>query len=143
MDLHGLTGHVAIFRVAVGVKRDPLVEQWLADDTVELRAIAREWFAQLRNCGDDVVEGMHDGCPVACIGDAPFAYVNAFKRHVNVGFFYGAMLDDPAGLLAGTGKRMRHVAVRPGVAIDAEGLRALIGVAYVDIKHRLDAEGLY
>jgi hypothetical protein len=58
---------------------------------------------------------LHDGCPVACLGDAPFSYVNVFTSHVNVGFFHGAALPDPAHLLPGTGKRhMRHVALRPG-----------------------------
>ena len=74
------------------------------------------WFEQMRQCGDDVRELMHDGCPVACVEDAPFAYVNEFKSHVNVGFFYGAMLEDPAGILEGSGKRMRHVKLKPGSA---------------------------
>ena len=28
---------------------------------------------------------MHDGCPVACLDKYPFAYVNVFTSHVNVG----------------------------------------------------------
>ncbi len=104
-----------------------------------LRAIARHWFAQMRACGDDVRESMHDGCPVACVADAPFAYVDTFTGHVNVGFFRGAQLADPAGLLAGSGKRMRHVKLRPDVAVDEAALRALIVAAYEDIKARLDA----
>ena len=38
--------------------------------------------------------------------------------YVNVGFFHGAALDDPAGLLEGTGKRMRHVKAAPGATGD-------------------------
>ena len=83
---------------------------------------------------------MHDGCPVACVEDAPFGYVNSFKSHVNVGFFHGAALEDPAGLLEGSGKRMRHVKLSPGPELDAEGLSDLIDAAYVDIKARLAAE---
>ena len=49
----------------------------------------------MRGCGDDVREHLHDGHPTACIGDAAFAYVNAFRAHVNVGFFLGAILPDP------------------------------------------------
>lgn len=94
----------------------------------------------MRLCGDDVRELMHDGCPVGCVEDAPFGYVNAFKNHVNVGFFHGAALDDPAGLLQGSGKRMRHVKLKPGGEVDAAALDDLIGAAYVDIKVRLDAE---
>src|SRR5262245_18745651 len=88
-------------------------------------------------CGADVRELMHDGCPVACVDNAPFGYVNVFTAHVNVGFFHGAALSDPAGLLEGTGKTMRHVKLRPGLAVDTTSLEALVGAAYVDIGVRL------
>ena len=137
LDLRGLTDRVEIFRVSGGMKRNPAVDEWLNDDPVELRSIAGTWFQQMRRCGDDVLALMHDGCPVACIEDAPFGYVNTFKNHVNVGFFYGAMLEDPAGLLGGSGKRMRHVKLQPDVDYDNDALRALIDAAYADIKVRL------
>jgi hypothetical protein len=92
----------------------------------------------MRDCGEDVRELMHDGCPVACVKDAPFGYVNAFKDHVNVGFFHGAALEDPAGLLEGTGKRMRHVKLKPGCEIDGAALCELISAAYLDIRARLE-----
>ena len=63
----------------------------------------------MRACGDDVRELLHDGHPTACVGSAAFCYVSAFTAHVNVGFFLGAELPDPAGLLEGTGIFMRHV----------------------------------
>jgi hypothetical protein len=87
-----------------------------------------------------VRELIHDGCPVVCVEDAAFAYVNTFKSHVNVGFFCGALLADPAGLLQGSGKRMRHVKLTPGGEPNDAALAALIAAAYVDIKARLDAE---
>ena len=120
------------------VKRDPAIDVWLNEQAPDLGAIARKWFAEMRDCGDDVRELMHDGHPVACVGDAPFGYVNVFKAHVNVGFFLGAELEDPAGLLEGSGRRMRHVKVRPGADLNVAGLRALIGAAYADIKSRLE-----
>jgi hypothetical protein len=91
----------------------------------------------MRSCGEDVSELLHDGCPTACVSDAPFAYVNVFKSHVNVGFFYGARLDDPSGMLEGTGRRMRHVKVKPGADLNSEALSALIDAAHGDIKERL------
>ena len=81
---------------------------------------------------------MHDGCPVACVQDAPFGYVNVFKAHVNVGFFNGAVLQDPAGLLEGSGKRMRHVKLKPGSEVDSLALSVLVADAYQDIKARLE-----
>ncbi len=129
-----------IFRVSGGIKRDPAVDTWFAEDPVELQSIARTWFLRMRQCGDDVRELVHDGCPVACVEDAPFAYVDSFTSHVNVGFFYGALLGDPAGLLQGSGKRMRHVKLHPGRDLNAGALSDLINAAYADIKARLAAE---
>jgi hypothetical protein len=72
------------------------------------------------------------------LGNAPFGYVNVFTAHVNVGFFHGAALPDPAGLLQGTGKFMRHVKLRIGTAINAAALTSLIEEAYADIKDRVE-----
>ena len=106
----------------------------------ELGAIAQRWFAVMRACGADVRELLHDGHPTACVGEAAFAYVNAFKAHVNVGFFRGAEIADPEGLLEGTGKFMRHVKLRPEREVDATALMKLIETAYTDMKARLKAE---
>jgi hypothetical protein len=120
------------------IRRDPAVEGWMREHPGELGAIAQRWFDVLRACGDDVRELLHDGHPTACVGDAAFAYVNAFTAHVNVGFFRGAELADPNGLLEGAGKFMRHVKLRPDANVDAAALTWLIEVAYADIKRRLD-----
>jgi len=106
----------------------------------DLGAIAQRWFEVMRTCGDDVRELLHDGHPTACVGDAAFGYVNAFKDHVNVGFFRGAELHDPNGLLEGTGRFMRHVKLWPGQEIDDAALGNLVHIAYADMKRRLEAE---
>jgi len=120
------------------VERDPAIAAWMKAHRGELGAIAQEWFERMRNCGDEVREVFHDGCPVACLGDAPFGYVNVFTSHVNVGFFHGAALPDPANLLQGIGKFMRHVKLRPGTATDTAALSRLIEMAYTDIKARVE-----
>jgi hypothetical protein len=125
------------FRFDDAVERDLTVDAWLKYQPAELGVIARKWFARFRDCGDDVRELMHDGCPVACVEDVAFGYVNVFKAHVNVGFFFGAELKDPAGLLEGSGERMRHVKLKPGSEPDAHALMALIDAAYRDAKARL------
>jgi hypothetical protein len=126
-----------LLRFPGAVKRDPAVEAWLHQDAGELGAVARHWFEVIRNCGDDVLELLHDGCPTACIDDAAFAYVDAFTAHVNVGFFRGAELADPNRLLQGTGKFMRHVKLGPDRQVDATALVMLINAAYTDMKTRL------
>lgn len=128
-----------LFRFPNSVKRDPAIELWMREHPGELGAIAERWFEVMRDCGDDVRELLHDGHPTACVGDAAFGYVNAFKAHVNVGFFLGAEIADPLGLLEGDGKLMRHVKLRPESAVDAMALRQLILAAYTDMKERLAA----
>jgi hypothetical protein len=120
------------------VERDHAIDVWMKAHAGELGAIAQDWFEVMRECGDEVREILHDGCPVACLGDAPFGYVNVFTSHVNAGFFHGAALPDPANLLQGTGKFMRHVKLRPGMAADPAALSRLIDQAYSDIKARFE-----
>jgi hypothetical protein len=129
----------AIFRLSDTEKRDPTIEEWL-HKTDAATAVARTWFKRMRACGEDVREVMHDGNPTACVEDAPFVYVAVFKNHTNVGFFYGAHLDDPAGLLEGTGKNMRHVKLKPGHDPDPVILGDLLDTSYRDVKIRLRAE---
>lgn len=120
------------------VERDPAIGVWMREHAGALGVIAHHWFEVMRNCGDEVRELLHDGCPVACLGDAPFGYVNAFTSHVNVGFFHGTSLPDPGRLLQGNGRFMRHVKLRPGEATNAEALTDLITAAYSDIKARVE-----
>ena len=129
-----------LLRFPSSVKRDPVIEVWMHEHSGELGKIAQSWFEVMRDCGDDVRELLHDGHPTACVGDAAFAYVNAFKDHVNVGFFRGAEIADPEGLLEGTGKFMRHVKLKPERDVDATALMTLIETAYTDMMGRLKAE---
>ncbi len=121
-------------------ERDPAIAAWFEERRDELGSIARQWFEKMTACGDDVLELLHDGYPTVLVQDAAFAYVGAFKAHVNVGFFRGAELDDPAGLLEGTGRFMRHVKLRPQQEVDSTALERLIDVSYADIKARLNAD---
>lgn len=123
-----------LFRFPNAIRRDPSVELWLNEHVGELGTLARHWFEAMRGCGDDVLELLHDGHPTACVGDAAFGYVDAFKSHVNVGFYRGSELDDPDRLLVGDGKYMRHVKLRPGTPVDRMALTRLVGSAYVQIK---------
>src|SRR5947207_15088287 len=128
-----------LLRFPSSVKRDPTIETWMKEHAGELGVIAKHWFEVMRKCGSDVRELLHDGHPTACVNDAAFAYVNAFKAHVNVGFFRGAEIADPEGLLEGTGRLMRHVKLKPGSDVDSSALKRLIDTAYIDMRERLAA----
>ena len=127
-----------LFRLNGTVERDPAIDSWMKEHTGELGAIAQKWFEVMRNCGDEIRELLHDGCPTACLGDAAFGYVNVFTSHVNVGFFQGSSLPDPARMLQGTGKFMRHVKLKLGTTANAAALRRLIEAAYSDVKTRVE-----
>jgi hypothetical protein len=129
-----------LFLLSGALPRDPDVEAWFSKPDDELRRLAQPWFEQMRGCGADVRELLHDGCPTACLGNAAFGYVNAFSAHVNIGFFHGAALGDPAGLLEGSGKRMRHVKVRWGQPVNEAALSNLIAAAYLDIRLRVESD---
>ena len=131
-----------LLRFPGSVKRDPAIEVWMREHPGDLGAIAQRWFNVMRDCGDDVRELLHDGHPTACVGDAAFGYVNAFKAHVNVGFFRGADIADPESLLEGTGKFMRHVKLRPEQDVDGMALMKLIEAAYSDMRLRVSAEDM-
>jgi hypothetical protein len=133
-----MTTRTELFRLNGAVEHDPAIDGWMKEHAGELGAIAQNWFEAMRECGDEVRELLHDGCPTACLGDAAFGYVNVFTSHVNVGFFQGSSLSDPARLLQGTGKFMRHVKLKPGTAANAAALRRLIEAAYSDIKTRIE-----
>lgn len=126
-----------ILRFPTAARHDPYIDGWLAAQREDLRPFVQTWFQAMRALGEDVRELMHDGMPTACVDDGAFAYVNAYKAHVNVGFFFGALLPDPAGLLEGSGKRGRHVKLRPGQPVDAAALARLVEAAYLDIRVRL------
>lgn len=113
---------------------------WIEQKPDALRDLATKWFGVIKNSGPDVQPIFHDNYPIGCVEDAPFAYVNVFTAHVNVGFFHGVDLPDPAGLLEGTGKRMRHIKLRPDAMINEQAIHELIQHAYLDIKERLLAE---
>jgi len=123
-----------IFRLSGGEKRDPSIEAWLNGPPHTLGDLVRPWYRRMRACGEDVKELMHDGFPTVCVEDAAFAYVALFRAHANVGFFHGAELADPAHLLEGSGKRMRHVKLKPGQPVNAAALGELIDAAYLHCR---------
>jgi len=58
--------------------------------------------------------------------NGPFAYFNAFKHSINIGFWRGVSLSDPDGMLKGSGLTMRHVPIHAVEDIDERTLQAFI-----------------
>ena len=68
-----------------------------------------------------------------------YCYIGAFKKHVNLGFYYGAILPDPQRLLEGTGKNLRHIKVNTLEAVDQPAVRDMLRAA---LEERNEALGL-
>src|SRR5262245_34806430 len=68
--------------------------------------------------------------------NGPFAYVKAFSRSVNIGFWRGSQLDDPAGILEGDGDRMKHISLRQGDELRSADLSSFVRQA-VELNREL------
>ena len=64
-------------------------------------------------------------------------YLQPQKGRVNLGFWHGAALPDPGGLLEGTGKALRHVKIRDEATARSPAVRALIGAALAERRAAL------
>lgn len=129
--------NIALFELDNSHDFDSEIEKWWDVKPRPLSALAKKWFQRIKRCAPDIKETIHDGFPAACIDTFPFAYVDCFKAHVNIGFYYGAFLTDPKKILIGTGKRMRHIKLTVNSKIEEELLENLIEESYEDLKSRL------
>ena len=63
-----------------------------------------------------------------------FGYLCPMEKYVRLGFYYGDALPDPAGLLVGEGKRLRHVKIHTLAEAERPEIRALIVAAVQERK---------
>ena len=107
----------------------------LADVEPKLAAIARRLRSIIRAVDGNTVETVRLGDNAATYGVGPrkmtdgYAYIMPKRGYINLGFYQGAMLADPAGLLEGTGKGLRHVKIRSLADANRPSVRALIAQA--------------
>jgi hypothetical protein len=81
------------------------------------------------------------GIPSFDLG-GPLCWLMVGKNHVTFGFLRGTSLDDPHGLLEGTGKNLRHAKLRRREDLEREGLRELIlAAAKLNRSEPLTASG--
>ncbi len=108
------------------------------------QACMRRLRAVIFDLHPDACEVVRLGERAATYGVGPkkmsegYAYIMPHTAWVNLGFFRGADLPDPAGLLEGTGAKLRHVKIRALEDIERAPTRALLVAA---LKERRDALG--
>lgn len=100
--------------------------EWLDSVDESEQALAASVIAFVREALDDADETVKWNNPCFVVAGSNCLYVAAQDGYVNLGFFEGARLDDPAGLLEGTGEAMRHVKVRSSDALDNPALTELV-----------------
>ena len=76
------------------------LDEWQGEIVSEVRRI-------ILNAAPEALESIKWAQPVYEI-NGPFAYIKAFKKAVNFGFWRGAEIEDPQDLLQGSGEKMRH-----------------------------------
>jgi hypothetical protein len=99
---------------------------YLADQSPENRKIIRALRRFVRRVAPKLQESVKWGNGCWLKGKAPVAYVYSADGYVQLGFFRGASLADPRGLLEGKGEYVRHVKVRKVADIDAAAFGALL-----------------
>ena len=120
------------------------VEEWLARLSPDGAVVV----GTLRRLITEAAPGAHEIVYHDALGYGPtdkgfdrVFYISAFKDHINLGFFYGAGLDDPDALLAGDGKQMRHIKIRSNDLMPNAAIRRLLdagwpaGLARVRDRH--------
>ena len=109
-------------------ERGVTIEQYFATLLPAYKPIALQLDALVRATVPGVTASIKWGQPVY-EKNGPMIWAKAFAKHFGFGFWRGAELPDPAGVLEGAGDRMRHVKLRSKDDIDEKILRALIVAA--------------
>jgi hypothetical protein len=115
----------------------------LSGSSGHVRKIAKRLRKLIVDVYPDVVEVPWPKQRIVGYGVGPnkmsehFCYIGAHKEHVNLGFYYGAVLSDPKGLLEGTGKKFRHIKVRDIEEVDRPPLRHMVQLSLEERKKTL------
>jgi hypothetical protein len=110
----------------------------VADYSAEMRPIVLRLRALILDIDPETTEQPRPGDRALSYGVGPrkmldgYATIMAQSTYVNLGFYQGTALPDPAGLLEGTGKKLRHVKVRTAAETDAPALRDLVAAAVAE-----------
>lgn len=118
-------------------------EELLAIAEPEMRPVARRLREVIVDVDPNAVEVVRLGDRAATYGVGPrkmkegYAYIMPHENWVNLGFYQGATLADPAGIMEGTGKKLRHVKVRSVEEASRPEIRSLIEEALAERRQAL------
>ena len=110
-------------------------EEAITEGTAAIQALARSARTLIDDVYPEAVEVPWPRQQITGYGLGPkkmsehFCYIGVHGEHVNLGFYYGADLPDPAGLLQGTGKKMRHIKIADKQQLEQQEVRELLEAA--------------
>ena len=110
-------------------------EEVLAASSPQVATLARQARALIQDVMPNVVEVVWPTQRMVGYGVGPkklseqFCYIGPFKKHINLGFYYGSDLPDPQNLLEGSGQTMRHIKISQPDQLENPAVRDLIVAA--------------
>ena len=119
-------------------------EELLATMVPVMQPIAQELRKVVIEVDPHTVEVVRLGDSAASYGLGPkkmsesYVYISGHQNWVNLGFYKGADLADPAGLLEGSGKKLRHIKIHSVEEAQKTAVRQLIMQAINERKQALD-----
>ena len=117
-------------------------EDILRSASSELRPVCGSLRQTIHRLHSDALEVVWKKQRIASFGVGPkkmsehYAYIALQRTHVNLGFYHGATLSDPKGLLEGAGKRLRHIKIKNAKVAKSTAIEALIRAAIIDRKQK-------
>ena len=112
-----------------GKKKTLKTNAYVRDDNPELRKVVRALRSFVKRTIPGTKETVNAwGIPTFEAPD-PFCFFMVGKNHVTFGFHFGTSLEDPRGLLEGTGKNIRRVKVRAVEDLQRRGFKKLVQAA--------------
>jgi hypothetical protein len=98
------------------------IEDYVKDQAKDKSVIVKELVSIVENAGSGGEKGIKWSQPVFWDDNGPYCFIKAHKEHVNIGFWRGADMKDPKGLLEGTGAKMRHIKIKSTNDIDKKAI---------------------
>lgn len=108
------------------MKKYPGFEEFYRDQTPPTRAVLRALRSFVQTAAPKLVESVKWGNGCWLLADSPVCFAHVEPDHVQFGFFHGARLLDPRGLLQGSAQYVRHIKLRKPTDLDAVAFKALL-----------------
>jgi hypothetical protein len=106
----------------------PIPSEYMTETQPELHSLVRELDALIRKAAPGLLASLKWG-NLTYHSSRNICAIIAHDGYVNLQIWYGASIEDPLGLLAGTGKSMRHIKVMPGKPLNRRAVAAIVRAA--------------